>query len=166
MKTLIMFLLCCSIIACDRAEPEYPFIGKWAGLSSDEYIEAHITADSLYTYEHTMGYTNPIHFTVKEDSLYYTTYDMVVGYQVIDDSILILSNSDFSDTIYKLDQSLIMIDEADLKGETAFREYESAFYNRAIAYYRSLGFEDYWDYTAEPTDTVIHLPPDHLKEFE
>jgi hypothetical protein len=163
MKTIILALLLFTIIACDRAEAEYPFVGKWAGLSDDHYIEVHITKDSIFPYEMMFGRLQPIHFTIKGDSLHYSTFDKVVAYKVLGDSLLVLSNNDFYDTVYKLDQTIIMIDEIEYHDTVRIKEYESGFARRANAYYKSLGYEDYWDYSMEPSDTIVHLPPLDLK---
>ena len=154
MKTIILALLLFTILACDRAKSEYPFVGKWAGLSTEEYVETLITTDTIYGYSMHAGSFQPIHFEVKRDSLHYSTYNMVVGYQMINDSILVIGNMDFSDTLYKLDQSIIMFEEFNHMDTAGIRKYESEFFRRANAYYKSLGYEDYWDYTDKPGDTI------------
>lgn len=112
------------------------------------------------------GNMDPIHYTADEDSLYYTTFDLVAGYQVIADSLLRFSNKDFSDVVHKLDKSIQMFDEINPNDSARIKDYESAFAIRASAYYRSLGYEDYWDLSHDPSDTIIHLPPFDLQESE
>jgi hypothetical protein len=74
---------------------------------------------------------------------------MTVRYQVIADSILVVSNNDFSDTLFRMDRAIVTLDEVDLSDTVALQYYYYAFNKRMITFYNKLGFEDYWDYTSD-----------------
>ena len=154
MKILIMFVLCFSLFACGGAEPDYPFVGKWAGLIQDEYSEVHITSEEIYSFGLNPLAISPISFTVKGDSLYYNTFEMTVMYQIKADSILVISNYDFSDTLYRMDNSIVTKDEINPSDTVILKEYYGAFNKRTAAFYRKLGYEDYWDYNEAEFYTV------------
>ena len=78
---------------------------------------------------------------------------MIVSYRIIDDTILIMSNSDFSDTLYRMSDSIITFDEVDQEDIVTIKECETAIFERANNFYMTRGYIDYWDYISDPSDT-------------
>jgi len=120
----------------------------------NEYVEAHITDDTIFPFTAFNGEFRPIGFLVDEDSLRYITYDMVVGYQLIDDSILVLSNAEFSDTLSRLNDSIVFLNEIDPNDTVGQKRYRNGFYERSTAFYNSLGYKDFWDHRWQTADTI------------
>ena len=146
MNKLIILLIILPLISCKKADSDSPYIGKWAGVSSNDYFETHITQNTIYSYDMPMGTRAPISFKVKNKSLHYSTWDMVVKYHMINDSVMVMSNRDFSDTLYRLNDSIPTVDEIDLKDSVAFKKYATSFFVRANEFFKNLGYENIGDY--------------------
>jgi hypothetical protein len=109
-----------------------------------------------------MGTRAPISFNVKDDSLFYSMWDMVVKYQMINDSVMVMSNRDFSDTLYRLNDSIPTVDEIDLEDSAAFKEYATALFVRGNEFFRKMGYEDVGDYLSKEFERI----KDELIEIE
>ena len=56
---------------------------------------------------------------------------MVVKYDIISDSTMVVSNRDFSDTLYRMSDSIVTFDEVDPEDIVVINECETAIFERA-----------------------------------
>jgi hypothetical protein len=115
-----------------------PLKGKWASFSYDfGYSELSINDSTIQIFTHWIGNQGEWHYEVVKDSI-----KIQHGYKgfitEINDSILIITGKNLSDTFYRLDASTMTFNRnlmfADEKNDTLFNEFYREFLERAEAF--------------------------------
>ena len=107
--------------------------------------EVTYTIDTMYVFTQSQGKRIPVGIEKNGDSIV-NDFGHTFRYQVIEDSILIGSGSNFKDTLYKMDASFVTINEINTNDTVNYTNFKNKFFQRSIAHYHRLGYKDYWDY--------------------
>jgi len=114
-------------------------IGKWAGLHDTEYVEYHIDSSIISIYSLWQANLGSIRYRMENDSLFYYDLNYSVGINRLNDTTIILSTSESSDTLYRLSNSTITFDEVDINDSIALRAFYDMVFDRGLDFYSTKG---------------------------
>ena len=139
MKISVAIILSLFFLSCTGAIDKATLVGKWAGVFEGEYYEMHIDSAEIHVFSHWQANRGSMQYSIIGDSLYYESYDYSVGFESLSNDLIVLSTTENSDTLCRLNNSILTYDEIDLKDSVEFQDYIKAFYNRAEAHYANIG---------------------------
>ena len=135
MRLLIIYctvLILANIISCRNQSESYDIKGKWYSFSRmDGYVEYYINSDTVHPYMHVMGNMFPQKYIIKGDTIQYFHSDYKATIINNTDSIFIFNSNSRSDTLIRLNDTILTFFEIKNENDSIIKEFHSNFKERA-----------------------------------